>query len=967
MKKVFTSLVSVSLLIAISFLFFSSSNNPPNGRTGAPGEGLCSNCHSSSGGGYAGMVEISGLPADIEAGQLYPLTVTASYTNGSPDRAGFQITALDGADNAAGTLSGNGPNSTITNSGGRVYFEHSPSVSFNGNSSVSWTVDWTAPDGPDGETITFYGASVIANGGNGNQGDDVVTTNVSGTLSATFEPLTASLLFSEDVTCFGDQDGTAEVEVSGGMEPYSYLWSNGETGNPAVALPAGLHSVTITDDLQNQTTVDVTIGQPDELLITNAVVNDNTCPDAEDGSIDLTVEGGVPPYEYNWSNGEMSASNPFLGEGMYFVTVTDDNACSVEGNYQLISQFPVPAVEISGPMEFCEGEVITLATTEQYVSYEWSTGETTESIEVDFPDTYQVTVVDDNGCSGDAVFDVFWLENPEAEIVETSTEVCQGEGFVTLSALESGLDYLWSTGETEQVIVVDEEGSYSLMVTNGEGCSAEAFYTVIFPEDLIASVDMVVDNACFGESEGSASFSAGGGVAPYTFSVYDMQSDMTLPIEPGEMLEGLVSGFYWFYVEDALGCLDSMSFSVGEPDPLESNLQFSNETTQGAQDGSASVNPMGGTQPYVEVLWSTGDTGNSIAGLAPGEYWVSITDFNTCVLMESFNIQSGDCSMDLSSNVTNVSCFGGTDGEINLVVSGGIEPFSFEWSTGEVTTEPLLTGLTAGDYGVTVSDAAMCEMILSDLVVDQPEELVADLELTHESIVGNNDGVAEIFISGGSEPYEVLWSNGDDQLMIMDLAPDFYSVTVTDVNGCTLSIEFEILGSTLFDNDNDGYASDVDCDDENPDINPGATEIANNDIDENCDGEILIIDEDEDGFNSDEDCDDSNPDIYPGAEEIPNNGIDEDCDGEDSTTSIDRVLAQSIELYPNPAKDEAVLKVNKTGVYDVQLTYSDGRKIPADWDGEKLDLSTLKQALYIVQITDLTTGAKTSKILYIID
>ena len=966
MKKALPILFSLLIMGALSILFLSSSGNPPNGKTGAPGEGTCADCHSMNGGGFAGMIEISGLPANIEAGAIYPLTLTASYSSGSPIRSGFQMTGLNGSDNAAGTLSNNSSGTVITTSGGRIYLEHNPAKNFNGAGSVSWTVDWEAPAGPDGDDITFYAASVIANGSGGNQGDDVVLTSVSGILSVAVEPLAAEISSHTDISCFGAEDGMAQVAVTGGQSPYSFSWDNGESANPAVNLGPGLHFVTVTDANGVNVQVDVLIAEPAELLITGEDVVDNSCPDSEDGSIAVDVSGGTPPYMFEWSNGETGAFIQFLPEGLYSVTVTDANDCSYDQNYQLITQFPAPDVAIVGPMEICVGTLYELSTNQEFVSYEWSTGENSESIFIDFPGLYEVTITDDNGCTGTAFIDVFELEQAMAVIEETSVDVCQGEGTVTLASVEPGAQYLWSTGEETPAIEVMEEGWYYLTVTNAGGCVAEASFEVLFPADLVASVDAVENILCFGEHSGSADLSASGGVSPYSFSLYDPQSGTTIPFAPGTGIDGLISGQYRFFAEDATGCVDSVDFVITEPEPLVSNLLLTNETSQGAQDGTAMVSPSGGTPPYMDISWSNGASGSSIDGLAPGNYSVSITDANACLLTENFTIQSGDCALTASSASVPVSCFGESDGSLSVNLTGGTEPYQFSWSTGTVTQNGMLENLPAGDYQLTVTDAGQCTIVIDGLTVSQPEEIIAGLFLVDESLIGAADGMASVMPAGGVAPYDVLWSNGEAGDKISGLVPGNYSVTITDANGCMHSEEFIIMPSDIADGDQDGYGSDVDCDDTNPDINPGAEEIANNQVDENCDGVILIIDADSDGYHSDEDCDDSNPDINPGAAEIPGNGIDEDCDGEDGSTATFTLPDYDLVLFPNPANERVYIGSAQMDELDVQVYSYTGQRMEIHITHQGIDVSGLKTGIYLIRISNPQNGAVIVKNLSVI-
>ena len=163
------------------------------------------------------------------------------------------------------------------------------------------------------------------------------------------------------------------------------------------------------------------------------------------------------------------------------------------------------------------------------------------------------------------------------------------------------------------------------------------------------------------------------------------------------------------------------------------------------------------------------------------------------------------------------------------------------------------------------------------------------------------------------------------------------------------------------DEDGDGFLAEEDCDNTNANINPDAEEIPNNDVDEDCDGEILIIDEDNDGFNSDEDCDDSNADIYPGAEEILDNDIDEDCDGAD-LSDVHELDGIKLNLYPNPTHSELFIQKDKNIHMEVkvinmqgQIVYKSSSQIE---EIHKIDLSAFGVGTYLIEITNPKSHSK---------
>ncbi|MDC0377303.1 gliding motility-associated C-terminal domain-containing protein [Schleiferiaceae bacterium] len=248
---------------------------------------------------------------------------------------------------------------------------------------------------------------------------------------------------------------------------------------------------------------------------------------------------------------------------------------------------------------------------------------------------------------------------------------------------------------------------------------------------------------------------------------------------------------YWVSSTDQYGCESTDSIIVFVSD-IQSTISFEEPSCNGSSDGQAQVNPTGGVSPYT-FLWSNG-SGSSIANnLSSDTVWVAVTDSIGCSAVDTFFLDQPD-SLLITSILTssyngyNVSCNGGSDGNVNTTVAGGTMPYYYNWNNNTYTTAGI-SNVPAGTYILQVTDTNGC-MVNSTIILTEPNPIIISPSITSNyngyaiSCYGESDGSADVTISGGIAPYSILWSNGVPTSSITNVPSGSYSVMITDGNGC---------------------------------------------------------------------------------------------------------------------------------------------------------------------------------------
>jgi hypothetical protein len=552
------------------------------------------------------------------------------------------------------------------------------------------------------------------------------------------EPTPINILtFSTDETC-GQENGEAIAAASGGNDGgYYYYWSNGDWGYKQENLDGGVYDVTVYDSEWCVAYASVTVTNSDEIEF-DGDVTDATCGQADaTGYVDVTF-GGTSPYTYEWSNltsgavlGTEATISGLEGGIAVVISITDALGCTV-WDIAIIENPGAPVIDINfvdatGCFGATNGEATAVVTsgTSPY-TYEWYTltnpttvigttatltgllGNEVYIVQVSDAQTPSCKTIDGNYLNGPTEIEIYPYANGTSQPAGSD-----GYAEVYVYGGTPGYDYMWSNGGTDYYISGLSAGTYDVTITDSESCLAYATVTVTEPDCNYNFDEYQYNVECNGDDNGELEVygywnSGSGWGYNYEWSTGSNNSYI-YDLEPG-VYTVTVTDYYWS------ACVQVLSYTITEPEVISVTVNVTDETC-GDQNGIAVANVTGGT-PYpdgsYEYLWSGfgWSYDNERNNLDGGTYNVRVYDYNGCSTAQiPFTIVNSD-RIEVDMDVVEPAC-GDADGEVNITVTGGTTPYTYNWqdliSGSSLGTTQNLSGLSGGIAAMlTITDALGC-------------------------------------------------------------------------------------------------------------------------------------------------------------------------------------------------------------------------------------------------------------------
>jgi gliding motility-associated-like protein len=611
------------------------------------------------------------------------------------------------------------------------------------------------------------------------------------------------------LTCYNNSTGQINLSVVGGTSPYNFNWYNqanqmlSQHVEDPVNLPADNYLVNVTDTNGCFDTISVQVTQPNELIISSYNITDVLCYGDNTGVIDITTIGGTIPYNFNWSNGNITEDNTNLLAGNYQVNITDNNGCSYSQSFDVIQpNEPLAATSVNTNV-LCfgdnTGEIdLTVNGGTPPYNYVWNTSQTTEDISNLVANNYTATITDNHNCQ--LIYNTA-INQPLAPLSSANSVVnvsCYGlaDGEIINTTTGGTVPYFYQWNNSANVILADTTAHpqnltanvYNLILTDNNGCQVSSTATITQPDSLIISFS-TTDVLCKNDFTGAIDATINGGTTPY---LYNWNSGQTT-----QDISNINAGVYTLNVTDYLGCTTQKTTEIFEPDEVlvvevvKQDVKCKDDST-----GVANAVVSGGVSPY-QINWSNGENTALIDTLQAGMYTVTVTDNHNCVANSGTIINEPSTNIGFGISITDASCYNALDGIIELTPNGGITPYQLVFgdtllnSYNNIINSYVLDSLHQGTYFARIIDGNGCEFD-SLITVNQPDSLMLSGVVTDALCFGSQDGMVDLTVTGGTIPYNYMWSDSSTNQNLTNVYSGWYNVEVTDDHLCLTTATFFI-------------------------------------------------------------------------------------------------------------------------------------------------------------------------------
>ena len=612
-------------------------------------------------------------------------------------------------------------------------------------------------------------------------------------------------------TCFSN--GSITPSVGGGTYPYIYDWTDIPGANNAAnrtGVVAGTYNLTVTD--ANGCTI-----SSGDLVITAAsgCTGIDVCKSNAAKVFSVTPDPKVDYYIWTVPSGasivgpdntaSITVDFRSVSLGVYQVVVKSHNNCASSPETTLTVYVNAPTATASVIGSACEGSNLQLSAGGGQ-TYSWTGPDGFISSSAN-PVVYNAasginegiyiaTVTDQKGCIATANVSVTLNLPPTATAVISDATCGTSSGAIDLSPSGSSpFTFLWSNGATTEDIASIQGANYGVSVTDNLGCTYNGSFVVSNTGGPTGTVS-ITNVLCNGSATGAITLTPSGGTGPYTYS---WSRSNGVSFATSRDLSDLSAGTYNVIITDATGCTGAATATITQPNAIQIANTITNINCRNASTGSVNITVTGGTGSFTYGWSGPGEytaSSQNIASRPVGTYNLTVHD-GSCTATASYTITQPSAVLSASTSVTNVKCNGTANGVINLTVAGGTLPYGYSWtrSGGYTALTEDVSGLIAGTYDVTVTDARGCT-VSSSGEVTQPSSLTLSKTQTNVSCNSGSDGAINLTVSGGTpgtDPlYTFVWSNGAVSEDLSGLSAGVYSVIVTDANGCTATISATI-------------------------------------------------------------------------------------------------------------------------------------------------------------------------------